>query len=80
LPTRTVVEVMPVWSLKALAGMVRPLLDEVVLPPVEEDAAAVVVVEEDVVELQATAVVPARRTIPSAAMRVFHDAEPKAPP
>jgi hypothetical protein len=70
-----VVAVMPVWSLKALEGIV-PRLDAVVLPL----PAAVVVVEAELVELQATAVVATNATSPSAAMRVFHDAEPKAPP
>jgi hypothetical protein len=70
LPTLTVVAVMPVWSLKALAGTARPdALD-----------APVVVVDVELVELQATAVVATIVTITSAAMRVFHDAELKAPP
>jgi hypothetical protein len=64
---------MPVWSLKALDGTVLVDPVEVVFP------AAVVVVAE-LVELQATAVVATSPTIPSAAKRVFHDAEPKAPP
>jgi hypothetical protein len=41
--------------------------------------AAVVAVDE-LVELQAIAVVAISMTIPNAAMRVFHDPEPKAPP
>jgi len=58
LPTFTSVEVMPVWSLKALAGGGgRPVP---LLP-----AAVVVVVE--LVELQATPVVATSMTIPSAA-------------
>ena len=64
----------PVWSLKALAGMV--LADD---RRVARGAAVVVVVAE-LVELQATAVVATSTTIPSAAKRVFHDAERKAPP
>jgi hypothetical protein len=78
LPTWTVVAVMPVWSLKALAGMARP--DVVELPVVAVLPAVVVVVDAELVELQATAVVATSRTIPKAAMRVFNDAEPKAPP
>ena len=42
--------------------------------------AEVVVVDDELVELQATAVVATASTIPSAAMRVFHDAELKVPP
>ena len=57
------------WSLKALDGMAE-------LP----DARAAVVVVVELVELQATAVVATTATRPSAARRVFHDAEPKAPP
>ena len=74
LPTPTEVAVMPVWSLKALAGMV--------LPPMLRRSAddVVVVVDVELVELQATAPVATARTIASAAIRVFHDAEPKAPP
>ena len=52
LPTCTVVAVMPVWSLKALAGMVRPTL----APVVPVLAGVVVVVDDELVELQATAV------------------------
>jgi hypothetical protein len=78
LPTWTVAAVMPVWSLKALAGMARP--DDVELPVVAVLPALVVVVDAELVELQATAVVATSTTIPKAAMRVFHDAEPKAPP
>jgi hypothetical protein len=73
LPTVIDEAVMPVWSLKALDGTVLVDPVEVVFP------AAVVVVAE-LVELQATAVVATSPTIPSAAKRVFHDAEPKAPP
>jgi len=40
----------------------------------------VVVVDDELVELQATAVAATTETIASAAKRVFHDAEPKAPP
>ena len=40
----------------------------------------VVVVDVELVELQATAVVATTATSPSAAKRVFHGAEPKAPP
>jgi hypothetical protein len=76
LPTRTVVAVMPVWSLKALWGMARAELAPVL--PVEFPA--VVVVVDELVELQATAVVATSATNPTAAMRVFHDAELKAPP
>ena len=73
LATRTEVEVIPVWSLKELAGGCgRP--DPPPLP------APVVVVLDEFVELQATAVVATNTTIPSAAIRVFHGAEPKAPP
>ncbi len=71
LPTWMELEVMPVWSLNALDGIDRP--DPVVTP-------AAVVVEVELVELHATAVVATRATIPSAAMRVFHGAESKAPP
>ena len=53
LPTVTVVAVMPVWSLKALAGMVRP--DDVPEPP-DPPPAAVVVVDEEVVELHAATI------------------------
>ncbi|HEV3366037.1 MAG TPA: hypothetical protein VG054_01135 [Acidimicrobiales bacterium] len=71
MPTFTSVEVMPVWSLKELAGGGgRPVP---LLP-------AVVVLEVELVELQATAVVATSMTIPSAAIRVFHGADPKAPP
>ena len=73
LPTWTLVAVMPVWSLKALDGIGRlPML--AVVPP---DAVVVVV---ELVELQATAVAATTVTNASAAKRVFHDAEPKAPP
>ncbi|HZM57464.1 MAG TPA: hypothetical protein VFC03_20815 [Acidimicrobiales bacterium] len=70
--TFTESEVMPVWSLKALAG-----IDELpeLLPPTE-----VVVVEDELVELQATVVSATNMTSPRAAVRVFDDAEPKAPP
>ena len=74
LPTLTVVAVIPVWSLKALAGIVLPPFDDE-LPPAD-----VVVVVDELVELQATAVVATTMTIASAARRVFHGAEPKAPP
>jgi hypothetical protein len=77
LPTLTVEAVMPVWSLKALEGIV-PRLDAVELPVVAVLPAVVVVVE--LVELQATALVATSTTSPRAAMRVFHDPEPKAPP
>jgi hypothetical protein len=75
LPTLMVEAVMPVWSLKALEGIV-PRLDAPALPvpPV------VVVVEAELVELQATAVMATNTTSPNAAMRVFHAAEAKAPP
>ena len=68
LATCTAFEVMPVWSLKALDGIFDPPD-----PPV-------VVVDEELVELQATAVVATRATTISAAIRVFHSAVPKAPP
>jgi hypothetical protein len=71
LATLTAVAVMPVWSLKALAGIFANGV-----PPPDE----VVLVDEELVELHATAEVATNMTIPSAAMRVFHDAEPKAPP
>jgi hypothetical protein len=45
-------------------------------PPLPE----VVVVDAELVELQATALIPTTATIPSAASRVFHGAEPKVPP
>jgi hypothetical protein len=78
LPTLTVVEVIPVWSLKALGGMVRPEGELAAVVPVEP--LVVVVDDDELVELHATAVVATRATSPSAAMRVFHDAELKAPP
>jgi hypothetical protein len=68
LATLTDVEVMPVWSLNALAGMPDP-------PPLPE-----VVFDEDEVELQATALVATSMTIPRAARRVFPDANPTVPP
>ncbi len=68
---------MPVWSLKALVGMERPAADDPVDPLPAVD---VVVVDDELVELQATAVVDTIMTSPSAAIRVFHGAEPKAPP
>jgi hypothetical protein len=40
----------------------------------------VAAVDDELVELQAIAVVAISMTIPNAAMRVFHDPEPKAPP
>ena len=40
----------------------------------------VVVAEDELVELQAAAAREASATIPSAAVRVFHDVEPKDPP
>ncbi|HZM53605.1 MAG TPA: hypothetical protein VFC03_01100 [Acidimicrobiales bacterium] len=61
---------MPVWSLMALAG-----IDD---PP--DPLPDVVVVDEELVELQATAVSPTSTTMPSAAVRIFHDAEAKSPP
>ena len=72
LATLTEVEVIPVWSEKALEGMF-----EFADPP---EFPEVVVVLDELVELQATAVVATSMTAPTAAMRAFHDAEPKAPP
>jgi hypothetical protein len=40
----------------------------------------VVVVVVELVELHAATEIATTTAIPSAAMRVFHDAEPKAPP
>jgi hypothetical protein len=74
LPTVIDEAVMPVWLLKALDGTVLVEPVEVVFPT------AVVAVLAELVELQATAVVATSPTTPSAAKRVFHDAEPKAPP
>jgi hypothetical protein len=63
-----------VWSLNALAGMdEEPSEGEEVL-----DAAVVVVVE--LLELHAAAPRATARTMPSAADRIFHDADCKAPP
>ena len=60
-------------SLLALEGTVRFPMLPCPLPDV-------VVVDDELVELQATAVAATTETIVSAAKRVFHDAEPKAPP
>jgi hypothetical protein len=61
---------MPVWSLNALDGIFEladpPLFDEVSLA--------------ELVELHATAVVATSTSTPTVARRVFHDAEPNAPP
>jgi hypothetical protein len=69
LPTVTDVEVIPVWSLVALAGTPDPLE-----PPPD-----VVVVAVELVELQATAAIASTVTNPAAARRVFRDGL-KAPP
>jgi hypothetical protein len=70
LATLTDVEVMPVWSLMALAGIGDP----------PEPPPDVVVVDDELVELQATAVNATSTTVPSAAVRVLHDAAIKSPP
>jgi hypothetical protein len=70
-PILTELEVMPVWSLKALDGIFELLL----LPPEPE----VVAVDAVVVELHATAVAATTTTNPIAAMRDFHEAA-KTPP
>src|ERR1700677_200499 len=54
--------------------MVLP--DDPVVPPLP----LVVVVVLELVELHAATDIATTTAIPSAAMRVFHDAEPKAPP
>jgi hypothetical protein len=76
-PTLISEEVIPVWSLKALEGMDRLEEPDADDPPPLPD---VVVVDAELVELQATTVIPATATIPSAARRVFHGADPKVPP
>jgi hypothetical protein len=60
-----------VWSLKAPEGICE-------FPEPEPEAAVVAV--DDLVELQATAVVATTMTRPSAARRVLHDVETKVPP
>ena len=65
MPTETELAVIPVWSLKALAG----IFDVVEPPP----AAAVVVVDAELVEPQATAEVASKSTMPTAARWVFFD-------
>jgi hypothetical protein len=62
-----VLELIPVWLLKALDGI--PDL----LPPE-------LVPDEELVELQATVVVASNATTPAATIRVFHDAGRTAPP
>jgi hypothetical protein len=62
-------EVIPVWSLNALDGIFDPPLP-----------AEVVVDDVELVELQATPVAPTSMTIPTAAMRIFHDAAIKHSP
>jgi hypothetical protein len=69
LPSWTEEEVIPVWSLKALAGIFDPPLP-----------AEVVAVDEDLVELQATPVAPTSTATPAAAIRTFHDAACNTPP
>jgi hypothetical protein len=61
------VDVRPVWSLKALAGIFEPPD-----PPELE--------EEEVVELHATDVVATSATMISAPTRDLDSADPKAPP
>jgi hypothetical protein len=68
LATRTELDVRPVWSLKALAGIF-----ELPDPPPE-------LPEEELVELQATDVVATSATMISAVTRVLDSADPKAPP
>ena len=70
MPTVTEVEVMPVWSLNALDG---------ILEAVDEPPAAVVVVDVEFVEPQAIAVVASRSTRPAAASRVFPDVRVMSP-
>jgi len=62
------VEVMPVWSLKALEGIFDP------------PGPAVVAVLDELVELQAAPVAASSTTMPAAAIRIFHDADTNAPP
>ncbi|HEY5108483.1 MAG TPA: hypothetical protein VII96_02625 [Acidimicrobiales bacterium] len=69
-------DVTPVWSEKALAGIGREALPVVDEPP----PAAVVVVDDELVELQAAAPSPTASTIVSAVVRLFQEPERKAPP
>jgi len=64
---------MPVWSLKALEGIVE-------LPEPELEEEPEVVVDDDVVEPQATAVMATAATSPPAARRALHVVESKVPP
>jgi hypothetical protein len=70
-PILTELEVIPVWSLNALAGTAE-------LPPAPPEP-EVVVVDAVVVELQATVVAATNASTPSAARRAFRE-EPKTPP
>jgi hypothetical protein len=75
LPTVTEFEVTPVWSLKALAGILDDA-EVVLLPPAE----VVVVVDVELFELHAIAVVANRSVAPSAASRAFRVVPVMLPP
>jgi hypothetical protein len=71
-----VLDVTPVWSEKALAGIGRegmPVDDE-------EPPELVVVVDDELLELHAAAPTPTARTTANAVVRLFQEPERKAPP